>query len=601
MNWRYASALALACFTGLVVAKDVPVMLENVRVGLHQDMTRVVFDLTDSVRYQAVPQQNQSTLVLEFTDTVAEKALFDTPLAKASIDNIRFEELEDGALRVELKLRGDLQYSIFPLSPHLDKGYRLVVDLANGAEAETTLAGDRSMAAEAVTLAASKPQKPRAGRKSTLSKSTRKPPPSGSRESSPVRFGGTWEQDWALEKGGHSQKFESLIEPRLEMGLTPGVELTAIARIRLDAVGDLGPDEDKPDNYSSINGPLYNDTYAEFSLRELYLDTRWSDSYWRIGKQQVVWGQADGIKVLDVVNPQSYREFILDDFDRSRIPLTMVNVEMPVGQDTTLQLLWIPDTTYHELAEFDTPYYITSPLLVPVAPTGVAVDILNPDVPDNAIDDSDIGGRISGFWGGWDVTINYLYHYQDAPVLYQQVKLTPGGVLATVSPEYERNHMTGGTLSNAFGDFTLRAEVAYNTDTFQISQDISSGGIADSAELGSVIGLDWQLGSYDTLLSAQWFQSHLFDYDSSIYRDKTEHNLSLYYQRDFANETWQFNALGLYSVNNQDSLIQAKLKYFWRSNLEVWLGADIFSGDSEGIYGQFRNYDRMLLGLELGF
>ena len=416
-----------------------------------------------------------------------------------------------------------------------------------------------------------------------------------------MRFGGTWEQEWALEKGGHSQKFESLIEPRLEMGLTPGIELTAIARIRLDAVGDLGPDEDKPDNYSSINGPLYNDTYAEFSLRELYLDTRWSDSYWRIGKQQVVWGQADGIKVLDVVNPQSYREFILDDFDRSRIPLTMVNVEMPVGQDTTLQLLWIPDTTYHELAEFDTPYYITSPLLVPVAPTGVAVDILNPDVPDNAIDDSDIGGRISGFWGGWDVTINYLYHYQDAPVLYQQVKLTPGGVLATVSPEYERNHMTGGTLSNAFGDFTLRAEVAYNTDTFQISQDISSGGIADSAELGSVIGLDWQLGSYDTLLSAQWFQSHLFDYDSSIYRDKTEHNLSLYYQRDFANETWQFNALGLYSVNNQDSLIQAKLKYFWRSNLEVWLGADIFSGDSEGIYGQFRNYDRMLLGLELGF
>tara|TARA_R110001599_G_scaffold353742_2_gene596078 strand:- start:63591 stop:65396 length:1806 start_codon:yes stop_codon:yes gene_type:complete len=601
LKWRYAPALALACFAGQVVAKGDPVMLENVRVGLHQDMTRVVFDLTDSVRYQAVPQQNQSILVLEFTDTVAEKALFDTPLAKASIDKVQFEELENGTLRVELKLKGDLHYSIFPLSPHLDKGYRLVVDLANGADTATTLAGDGSVAAEAVTLPAGKSQSARAGRTSTLSKSSRKPPPPGPRKLSPIRFGGTWEQEWALEKGGHSQKFESLIEPRLEMGLTPGVELTAIARIRLDAVGDLGPDEDKPDNYSSINGPLYNDTYAEFSLRELYLDTRWSDSYWRIGKQQVVWGQADGIKVLDVVNPQSYREFILDDFDRSRIPLTMVNVEMPVGQDTTLQLLWIPDTTYHELAEFDTPYYITSPLLVPTAPAGVAVEIRNPDVPDNAIDDSDIGGRISGFWGGWDVTINYLYHYQDAPVLYQEVKFTPGGVLATVSPEYERNHMTGGTLSNAFGDFTLRAEVAYNTDTFQISQDISSGGIADSAELGSVIGLDWQLGSYDTLVSAQWFQSHLFDYDSSIYRDKTEHNLSLYYQRDFANETWQFNALALYSVNNQDSLIQAKLKYFWRSNLEVWLGADIFSGDSEGIYGQFRNYDRMLLGLELGF
>jgi hypothetical protein len=161
--------------------------------------------------------------------------------------------------------------------------------------------------------------------------------------------------------------------------------------------------------------------------------------------------------------------------------------------------------------------------------------------------------------------------------------------------------LLGGTLSNVFGNFTLRAEVAYSTDTYHVSQDINQHGIADSADLASVVGLDWQLGAYDTLLSFQWFQSHLFDYSNTIVRDETEHNVSFYVQKSFAKETWIFNTLALYSPNNKDSLIQLKLKYMWRSNAELWLGADIFNGTKEGLYGQFRDVDRILLGLKWGF
>ena len=44
-------------------------------------------------------------------------------------------------------------------------------------------------------------------------------------------------------------------------------------------------------------------------LRELYVDTKAGDWDLRIGKQQVVWGTADGIKLLDMINPTDYREF----------------------------------------------------------------------------------------------------------------------------------------------------------------------------------------------------------------------------------------------------------------------------------------------------
>ena len=397
------------------------------------------------------------------------------------------------------------------------------------------------------------------------------------------------------------QKFEAIIEPRLDVSFDGGWEVTAVARVRLDAVGDLGPDASRPNNYSSLSRPWANNENAGLSLREFYLDKEWGSSFWRVGKQQVVWGQADGIKVLDVVNPQSFREFIMDDFDESRIPLWTVNVEVAVGGDSSLQFLWIPDTTYHELAEQDTPYAFTSSKLIPQAPPRIESKVLEADRPDNAFSDSDAGLRYSAFLQGWDVTLNYLYHYQDFAAPYQKLLLDARELTALLLPEYERNHLIGGTASNSFGSVTLRAELAYSTDTFHLASDISNQGVADSKELASVVGLDWQLGLQDTLVSAQWFQSHLLDYDSDILRDRTEHNVSLLYRRTFDNETWQFDALTLYSINNGDSWVQLKLRHVLRSNLDIWLGGDIFSGDNDGLYGQFSQQDRLTLGLELGF
>jgi hypothetical protein len=253
------------------------------------------------------------------------------------------------------------------------------------------------------------------------------------------------------------------------------------------------------------------------------------------------------------------------------------------------------------LAEPETPFEIATPLLVPTPPPGLPTRMQEPDKPDNAFKDSDAGLRYSAFLAGWDVTFNYLYHYHDFPVPYQELRLEGDVPVGIALPEYERNHLLGGTLANVFGAVTLRAELTYNTDTFHVARNIATRGIKQSDEFASVLGLDWQLGSYNTLLSAQWFQSHLFDHESEIVRDKTEHNLSLLYRGDFKNETWSLQALGLYSLNRGDRQLQLKLSHLWRSNLEIWLGADIFAGNTDGIYGQFSARDRILLGFELGF
>ncbi|MBF0610110.1 MAG: RNA polymerase-associated protein rapA [Magnetococcales bacterium] len=81
-------------------------------------------------------------------------------------------------------------------------------------------------------------------------------------------------------------------------------------------------------------------SYSEHDyIRELYLDTAVDDIRLRLGKQQVVWGTADGIKLLDIINPTDYREFVQNTMEDSRIPVWMIKAEKNVGNDSNIQML----------------------------------------------------------------------------------------------------------------------------------------------------------------------------------------------------------------------------------------------------------------------
>ena len=90
-----------------------------------------------------------------------------------------------------------------------------------------------------------------------------------------------------------------------------------------------------------VNNDLkgHNDYTQHDYLRELYVDTSLGGWDFRIGKQQVVWGTADGIKLLDIINPTDFRELVQNSFEESRIPLWMINTETNVGENGNFQFL----------------------------------------------------------------------------------------------------------------------------------------------------------------------------------------------------------------------------------------------------------------------
>lgn len=410
-------------------------------------------------------------------------------------------------------------------------------------------------------------------------------------------FQGTADYSLALNtRGKHVQKSELMLTPRFDFDLSETARATLIARGRFDAVDELSPGQPVQLSRSHWNRRAYLGNKADVELREFYVDSTLGDVELRLGKQQEVWGQADGLRVLDVLNPMDYREFILPDADDRRIPLWMLNAESPLG-DGTLQLIAIVDQTYDQLPPFDASFGFSSRLLVPSAPANVPVFIDNHDRPRRALEDGDAGVRWQAFIGGWDFSLNYLYHYADQAVFF--LEQDQSGVV--VSPTYKRTHLLGGTFSNAFGDFALRGELGYSTDRYWVADPTRVGdGVVESPELAYVLGLDYS-GINDTFLSFQVFQSYLTEHPSEAIRDRSETQVTALLRRNFWNEALALEAFMIQSVNDSDGLLQLEAGYQFRSDLVGKVGTDLFYGDETGLFGQFHRANRIHVGLTYSF
>jgi hypothetical protein len=83
-----------------------------------------------------------------------------------------------------------------------------------------------------------------------------------------------------------------------------------------------------------------NESYTQRDvLREAYIDMEQGDWSIRAGKQQVVWGTADGMKLLDMINPTDYSEMAQNQMEDSRIPVWMVNAETTNADGSEFQVV----------------------------------------------------------------------------------------------------------------------------------------------------------------------------------------------------------------------------------------------------------------------
>ena len=393
------------------------------------------------------------------------------------------------------------------------------------------------------------------------------------------------------------QKLDINVIHKEKWPLSDSTDLVAIGRLHFDAYDNLEPGKPGQQEVAPISRRIILGDHADVELREFYLKSTIGDGLIQIGKQQVVWGNADGLRVLDVVDPFSFREFFLAEFEDARIPRWKVNYQTPIGS-ANLQLLWIPDHSYDDFPDAGSSYAITSPRYVPQPVPGVTVIQHPADHPNRFFADSDYGLRLSGRVESWDFSTVYLYRYDPIPAFFRTFETTPLGPAVNVDERYVRSPLIGGTFSNAFGTTVLRGEIGYNFDRYFLTTDLATTeGVLKTNELDYVLGLDFSHFQH-TLISMQMFQSRLADNAPTLLRDRVDTTFTFLVNRTFQNEKWVAELLWVHDINDSDGLVRPKLSYKGIDNLTVWVGADVFYGDPIGTFGQFDRQDRVLFGIK---
>lgn len=209
---------------------------------------------------------------------------------------------------------------------------------------------------------------------------------------------------------------------------------------------------------------VLNNYYKEFELREFYLDVYPSDWLsFRIGRQQVTWGETGQFRLLDVINPidSTWHFGPLESFEDTRIPLWIVKGlwEFP-SIDHSLELVWVPGIDRPE-DMVTTPLTFVGAWGVPYTNTPSPFIIKEKIFmyPENDIEDvMRVGLRWKGTLGTrLTYTLMYYYTHQVSPPIpmYFEMGRDALGRYDSNNMErlflgYPRQHIAGFSL-----DFTL--------------------------------------------------------------------------------------------------------------------------------------------------
>lgn len=337
-----------------------------------------------------------------------------------------------------------------------------------------------------------------------------------------------------------------------------------------------------------------NDMRSELNARDAFVDASFDNDDFRIGKQQIVWGESVGIFTADVVNARDLREFILPDFEFIRIPKWAIDYEHDWGSFHS-EIMWSPILQFDDVNIPGVPF---SPAL-PLPPQTPAV-FNGTRVPVNSAANAESGIRLSYLIDGWDVSAYEFYGWDHDPVLFRVV--APAGVYV-FSPAYERLPITGATFSKDAGPFVLHGEGIFSQGKYLPTLNVATpDGVVRKDTIDGTLGLS---RSYFNCLdtSAQFIERDVLDYGPvPIFQEYPEtHRLSLWLKAHFFHHHLEPEITVISTIGHSDMMLNPRLNINLAGAWQISLGANIFEGNETGLFGQFAGSSRVYSELRYQF
>ncbi len=337
-----------------------------------------------------------------------------------------------------------------------------------------------------------------------------------------------------------------------------------------------------------------NDMRSELSVRDAFIDASFDNDDFRVGSQQIVWGESVGIFTADVVNARDLREFILPDFEFIRTPKWAMDYEHDWG-GVHSELVWSPILQFDNINVPGAPFSPAIPL-----PARTPAVFNGTITPANTLANSESGIRLSYLIGGWDISAYEYYGWDHDPVLFRTI--VPGGVYV-FTPAYERLPISGATFSKDLGAFVMHGEGIYSQGKYLPTLSVSSpDGVVRKDTIDATLGLSRSYFEHVDI-SAQFIERDVLDYGSvPIFQEYPEtHRFSLWMKGHFLDHHLEPEFTVISTIGHSDLMLNPRLNVNWGGDWAIAFGANIFEGNENGLFGQFAGSSRVYSELRYQF
>jgi len=338
-----------------------------------------------------------------------------------------------------------------------------------------------------------------------------------------------------------------------------------------------------------------DERFERIEARELFAAYDGENCTHTFGVQQVVWGLADRLRILDTIHAFDLREGLFGDYVQQRRPLAMSNSECQISPDQNLQLLIVPQHKKHLLPNADGrfAFYRTDIAAPPTAPA-IPVRIEQADEPNwRNPSDWSAGLRWGSHWLGVDSTVNLWHGWQDVDSYWLRFKLTE----VEGERRLQRRTLLGGSLAAPVGAVTLKSELGYSPDALRYREEAAQLEPKKTDEKQLLLGIDYLSG--DWFFNAQYYNRWLGDIDNATEPSRRQ-LVSFGSRHSMLQERLNLTGFIVHDLEGHGQYLSLGVSYDFDEHWQIRSGIDNFSGHRES-FGGLRDQSRWVNALRYAF
>ena len=350
--------------------------------------------------------------------------------------------------------------------------------------------------------------------------------------------------------------------------------------LNLDYIGE------RSEFHGKIDFSDYSSTNPEQLIKEAYFQLYYNKFIVELGYMKLIWGKGDGIFTFDNLNAVDYTDFINKNYIDQKIPEAMIKLNFPFGMQGLVEAVYTPVFTSNIYPEASKNWNQTAYNIISTPNT-------------RTLADGQLGLRFTNSFAGIDFGASYQY-------TFLRESLTNTAVLVAPFESWDRVHLFGAETAFVVAAFNIWAEAAYYM-TLDFAGDDPN---VHNNRFIYLLGFSRDIMIHNISLNIQ-VQSKLklnedgisgisdIDYESDgVYSSSM---LTAGLRDSFLNEKITSALNGSYSIEDRDFMISPELTINIIEDTWLNLKYSFFYGDSDTIFGQFKDNDFLEIRMEYSF